>query len=280
MRRFGSDKPDTRFGLEIEDATEVTRGSEFGVFASAPRQCASSRAAGALAADELARLEEVAKEWGAKGLAYLVCDEEGEVRSPIAKFLSEARARGVPRRSRHDRPLRRRHVGDDRHACPRRDSGSHLGRELELIDGERLHVSLGLRLPDVRARRGGRVAGRACTIPSPRRRRTGGPGSTRIPAHALRTAYDLIVNGSELGGGQLPDPRAEIQSEGVRTCSGSAEDERATKFGFLLDALAMGAPPHGGFAMGIDRMIDGARRRAEHPRRDRVPEEPRPASIR
>src|SRR5206468_497963 len=88
MLRYGTDKPDLRYGLEIADATELTRGSEFGVFANAP--CvrfvtvpqAFSRA-------ELERLEEVAKEWGAKGLAYLVYDEEGEVRSPIAKFLSE-----------------------------------------------------------------------------------------------------------------------------------------------------------------------------------------------
>src|SRR5919109_5226827 len=88
MGRYGTDKPDLRFGLEIQDATAVTRGSEFGVFAGAEAvrflvvPQAFSRA-------ELERLEEVAKEWGAKGLAYLVFDETGEVRSPIAKFLSE-----------------------------------------------------------------------------------------------------------------------------------------------------------------------------------------------
>src|SRR5262249_36510684 len=88
IARYGTDKPDLRFGLEIQDATEVTRGSEFGVFGGAeavrfivvPTEC--SRA-------ELARLEEVAKEWGAKGLAYIVHGAGGEVRSPIAKFLSE-----------------------------------------------------------------------------------------------------------------------------------------------------------------------------------------------
>ena len=88
MVRFGSDKPDLRFGVEIQDATEVTRGSEFGVFANAP----SVRfvvAPKAFSRAELDRLEELAKEWGAKGLAYLVVDESGEVRSPIAKFLSQ-----------------------------------------------------------------------------------------------------------------------------------------------------------------------------------------------
>src|SRR5438128_6387170 len=87
--RFGSDKPDLRFGLEIEDATEVTRGSQFGVFAGAPA-VRFLRAPRAYSRADLARLEAVAKEWGAKGLAYLVYDEEGEPRSPIAKFLSQA----------------------------------------------------------------------------------------------------------------------------------------------------------------------------------------------
>ena len=87
-RRFGTDKPDLRFGLEIEDATEQTRGSGFGVFANA-EAVRFLRIAQALSRSEVATLEELAKSWGAKGLAYLVYDEEGEVRSPIAKFLSE-----------------------------------------------------------------------------------------------------------------------------------------------------------------------------------------------
>src|SRR5436305_13476196 len=86
--RYGSDKPDLRFGLEIEDATEVTRGSQFGVFANAP--CVRFvRVPQEFSRSDLERLEKVAREWGAKGLAYLVYDEEGEVRSPIAQFLSE-----------------------------------------------------------------------------------------------------------------------------------------------------------------------------------------------
>ena len=88
MLRYGSDKPDVRFGLEIQDATDVTRGSEFGVFAGAEtvRYLVAPKA---FSRGELQKLEEFAKEWGAKGLAYLVFDESGEVRSPIAKFLSE-----------------------------------------------------------------------------------------------------------------------------------------------------------------------------------------------
>src|SRR5213080_4802553 len=88
MLRYGSDKPDVRFGLEIQDATEVTRGSEFGVFAKAEtvRFIAVPEV---FSRAQLQRLEDFAKEWGAKGLAYVVFDESGEVRSPIAKFLSQ-----------------------------------------------------------------------------------------------------------------------------------------------------------------------------------------------
>ena len=116
IARFGTDKPDLRFGLEIQDATEVTRGSEFGVFANAP--CVRSIVAPrAFSRAELARLEEVAKEWGAKGLAYIVVDESGEIRSPIAKFLSEARARRVPGASELDRAVRRRARRTRSRAC-------------------------------------------------------------------------------------------------------------------------------------------------------------------
>src|SRR5919197_139173 len=131
QRRYGSDKPDLTFELEIQDATEATRGSQFGVFAGA--ECvrfltvpqAFSRA-------ELARLEEVAKEWGAKGLAYLVYDEEGQVRSPIAKFLSEPELAAF-RADAGSTVL----FAADAPALVSRVLGAlrlHLGRELGLID--------------------------------------------------------------------------------------------------------------------------------------------------
>src|SRR6185436_4085190 len=131
MLRYGTDKPDLRYGLEIQDATEVTRGSEFGVFANADTvrylvaPAAFSRA-------ELERLEEFAKEWGAKGLAYLVYDEEGEVRSPIAKFLSESEL-GAFRADPGSTVL----FGADEPRLVARVLGAlreHLARELDLID--------------------------------------------------------------------------------------------------------------------------------------------------
>ena len=115
-RRFGTDKPDLRFGLELEDATEATRGSEFGVFANA-EAVRFLRVPRTFSRAELATLEELAKERGAKGLAYVIRDESGDLRSPIAKFLSEAELEALAPAAGRDAALRRRRLGRRRRAC-------------------------------------------------------------------------------------------------------------------------------------------------------------------
>jgi aspartyl-tRNA synthetase len=250
MNRYGSDKPDLRFGLEIQDATEVTRGSSFGVFASAPSvrfvtvPQAFSRA-------ELERLEALAKEAGAKGLAYLVYDEEGEVRSPIAKFLSEeelAVFRADPGSTvlfAADEPLKA--------SAALGALRTHLGRELGLPDESRDELLWVLDFPLFE-----------------RDEETGGwtfvhhpftgvhPGHEELmetdPGAALSQAYDLVWNGWELGSGSIRIHRQDVQQRVFRAL-GMLEDEARSKFGFLLEALRMGAPPHGGFALGLDRLI-------------------------
>ena len=248
--RYGSDKPDLRFGLEIQDATEVTRGSEFGVFAGAEavRFLVAPRA---FSRAELARLEEVAKEWGAKGLAYLVTDTSGEVRSPIAKFLSEAELaafRSEPGTTvlfaAADGPTVSRVLGGLR---------THLGRELDLADPEQqaflwiLDFPLFERDPDT---------GRWTFVHHPF---TGvHEGQEHLieadPGACLSQAYDLVWNGWELGSGSIRIHDQEVQRAVFRSM-GIGEEEARAKFGFLLDALQMGAPPHGGFALGIDRFV-------------------------
>jgi aspartyl-tRNA synthetase len=247
--RFGSDKPDTRFGLEVEDATEVTRGSEFGVFAGA-EAVRFLRVPQELSRGDLAKLEELAKEWGAKGLAYLVYDEEGEVRSPIAKFLSEpelARFRGDPGTTvlfaAGAWPATSRVLGALR---------SHLGRELGLIDES---VFTFLWVTDFPMFERDEEEGRWTAVHHPFTRPTD-EWKERFdeePGRALAHAYDLIVNGNELGGGSFRIHEPDIQAK-VFELLGLGEEEQRTKFGFLLDALAMGAPPMGGIALGIDRM--------------------------
>jgi len=250
-RRYGSDKPDMRFELEIEDATDGTRGSQFGVFANADA-VRFLRVPRTYSRTELAALEEIAKERGAKGLAYLVRDDEsGEIRSPIAKFLSDSEVEAL-----------RLAPGESLLFCAdawdvtSRVLGHlrlHLGRELELVDDDVFTFMWIDEFPmfewdDDESRWSAKH--HPFTRPTDEWRDRVGTD----PGHALAYAYDLVVNGNELGGGSFRIHEPDLQAEVFDTLSLSA-DEQCAKFGFLLDALAMGAPPHGGIALGIDRTV-------------------------
>jgi len=250
MLRYGSDKPDVRFGLEIQDATEVTRGSEFGVFAGAEtvRYLVAPKA---FSRGELQRLEEFAKEWGAKGLAYLVFDESGEVRSPISKFLSERELEAFqsPPGSTvlfvaDNTPMVERVLGALR---------LHLGRQLELVDESRDEVLWVLDFPLFLK---DEDTGRWTFVHHPFTSPVEGHEDLidTDPGAALSQHYDLIWNGWELGSGSIRVHRQEIQ-ERVFRAMGMTDEEARAKFGWFLDALRMGAPPHGGFALGIERFV-------------------------
>jgi aspartyl-tRNA synthetase len=247
--RYGSDKPDLRFALEIEDATELTRGSEFGVFAKAP--CVRFlRVPQELSRAELERLEGVAKQWGAKGLAYLVYGEDGEVRSPIAKFLAQEELDAF----RSD-PATTVLFGADEPAMVARVLGAlrlQLGRELELIDHGAWRF---LWVTDFPLLEWDDEEARWTAVHHPFTRPT--DESVHLlesdPGAARAVAYDLIVNGIEIAGGSFRIHEPELQSR-IFDLLAISPDEQRTKFGFLLDALGMGAPPHGGIASGIDRL--------------------------
>jgi aspartyl-tRNA synthetase len=250
MLRYGSDKPDVRFGLEIQDATDVTRDSEFGVFAGAEtvRYLVAPKA---FSRGELQKLEEFAKEWGAKGLAYLVFDESGEMRSPIAKFLSdrELHAFQSPPGSTvlfvaDSTPMVERVLGALR---------LHLGQQLELVDESRDEllwvVDFPLFLKD-------EDTGQWTFVHHPFTSPVEGHEDLidTDPGAALSQHYDLIWNGWEQGSGSIRIHRQEIQ-ERVFRAMGMTDEEARAKFGWFLDALRMGAPPHGGFALGIERFV-------------------------
>jgi aspartyl-tRNA synthetase len=248
--RYGSDKPDLRFRLEIEDATEVTRGSEFGIFANA--ECVRLlRVPQAFSRGELAKLEETAKQWGAKGLAYLVYDEAGEVRSPIAKFLSERELEAF-----RTEPGSTVLLGADRPEVVARVLGQlrlQLGRELGLVDEDAWRFVWITDFPLLEwDEEQERWAARhhPFTRPTPESE----AALESDPGGALAIAYDLVANGSEIGGGSFRIHEPELQARLFSLLRLRPEEQRA-KFGFLLDALAMGAPPHGGIAFGIDRMM-------------------------
>jgi aspartyl-tRNA synthetase len=247
-RRYGTDKPDLRFALEIEDATDVTRGSEFGVFAGA-EAVRFLRVPQEYSRAELQRLEDFAKEWGAKGLAYLVTDEEGEVRSPIAKFLSERELSAL----RSDPGTTLLFAADTRAATSRVLGAlrTRLGHELGLVDESAWRFLWVTDFPmfewDGDTERWSAVH-HPFTRPAPEWEER----FADDPAQALAHAYDLVCNGNELGGGSFRIHEPEIQAK-VFDLLALGHDEQRAKFGFLLDALAMGAPPHGGIALGIDR---------------------------
>ncbi len=250
MLRYGTDKPDTRFGLEIQDATAVTRASEFGVFKNA--ECVRFVAAPSVfSRAELQRLEEFAKEWGAKGLAYVVVEESGEVRSPIAKFLSadELAAFAAP-------PGSTVLFAADTPAMVERVLGalrSELGDRLGLIEADRNDLLWVIDFPlFLKDEETGRWTFVHHPFTSPLEGHEdlieSNPGAT------LSQHYDLIWNGWELGSGSLRIHREEVQ-ERVFRAMGMTDEEAQAKFGWFLEALQMGAPPHGGFALGIERFV-------------------------
>jgi aspartyl-tRNA synthetase len=252
--RYGSDKPDLRFGCEIADLTEATRGSGFRVFADAP--CVRAFAVpGELSRSELDRLTEDAKALGAKGLAYVVVGADGDLRSPIAKFLSEreteeaVRATGAGAGSTV-------FFGADRPEVVAKVLGAlrlQLGHALGLVDETRDELLWVVDFPlfewDEDEQRWsaahhpftGVAEGQEELLESD-------------PGAVLSRAYDLVWNGTELGSGSIRIHRRDVQERVFRVL-GLSEDEAEEKFGFLLGALRMGAPPHGGFALGIDRFV-------------------------
>ena len=268
-RRFGSDKPDTRFGLELEDATELTRGSEFGVFAGADA-VRFLRVPRTYSRAELGALEALAKERGAKGLAYVVRDESGELRSPIAKFLSEQELDALA-----PAPGETLLFAADTWETTSRVLGHlrlHLGRELGPDRRHGVHLSLGDRLPDVRVgRRGGALDGGAPPVHPPDgrvaravRRRPAPRARVRLRHHRERQRARRRV---------VPDPRARHPGTGLRS---PRADRGAATFAVRLPARRAG---DGRPAARWDRARhrpddDGARRGAEPARRDRLPEEP------
>lgn len=248
--RYGSDKPDLRFGLEIEDATAATRGSQFGVFAGA-EAVRFLRIPRELSRGDLAKLEEVAKAWGAKGLAYVIFGADGEVRSPIAKFLGEQELAAI--RSESGTTVV---FGADTAAMVSRVLGQlrlHVGRELGLVDESLWRPCWIVEFPmfewDEEEQRYGAVH-----HPFTRPRAGDEHLLATDPGKAKAHAYDLTLNGVEIGGGSFRIHEQALQAQVFDILRIGPEEQRR-KFGFLLDALAMGAPPMAGIAFGMERMM-------------------------
>jgi aspartyl-tRNA synthetase len=245
MLRYGSDRPDRRIGVEIVDVTDVFRSSEFKVFSGAP-VIRALKATGEFPRSRFDALTEKAQSLGAKGLAWAVVEAGGSWRSPIAKFLSEeeiARANDALKATEGDAVLI---VADTPEVAARVLGGlrPEVGHEPEGHD-----IFWVVDFPafewDEEEKRWDAVHH---PFTSPAGDLSAAPGTWRA------RAYDVIFDGWELGGGSIRNSDPEVQQK-VFDAIGIGPEEARERFGFLLEALTYGAPPHGGIAFGIDRIV-------------------------
>jgi aspartyl-tRNA synthetase len=252
MLRYGSDRPDRRLGVEIVDLSEVFRSSEFKVFAGAVESggvVRALKAGGEWPRSRFDQLTERAQSLGAKGLAWAVVEPGGMWRSPIAKFLSDeevARANDALNAQEGDAVL----IVADKPEVAARVLGA-LRPEVADREPEGHDVFWVVDFPMFEWNEGeGRwdALHHPFTSPTPDSDLDGDPGSWRS------RGYDVVFDGWELGGGSIRISDPEVQQQ-VFTALGIGPEEAKERFGFLLEALTYGAPPHGGVAFGIDRIV-------------------------
>jgi aspartyl-tRNA synthetase len=260
IRRYGSDKPDLRFGLEIGDVTEAVRESEFGVFRSVVAdggvvRTLSVPGAASLSRREFQELEAFAREWGGKGLAWIAFEESGEVRSPIGKFLTDAEVDAI-RRASGAEPGSAAFIAADREPVVVRVLGAlrpHLAARFGLIDENAWSILYVVDFPLFALDdESGRWVAEHHMFTAPKREHEALLESD--PGAVVSEAYDLVINGQEMASGSLRNFRPEVQSR-IFDVVGFSREEAEERFGFLLRALRYGAPPHGGIAPGIDRLV-------------------------
>jgi aspartyl-tRNA synthetase len=261
MARYGTDKPDLRFELELVECTDYFKNTPFRVFQAPYVGAVVMPGGGSQARRQLDAWQEWAKQRGARGLAYVLIGEDGELGGPVAKTLSDDERAGLAA-----------HVGAKPGDCvffaagPPTSSRAllgaarlEIGRRCGLIDEDAWKFVWIVDAPlfepvseteDVAVGSGAWTAvHHAFTSPKPESMDT----FDTDPADALAYAYDVVCNGNEIGGGSIRIHRRDVQ-ERVFKVMGLAPEEAQEKFGFLLDAFSYGAPPHGGIAFGWDRI--------------------------
>jgi aspartyl-tRNA synthetase len=255
VSRYGTDRPDTRFGLELHDLGEPLSRTEFKVFADVLAGGGVVRGINAgvreLPRSELDALTELAKQHGAKGLVWAFVQDGDEAwRSPIAKFLKPDEIAAINARLEASPGALLLIVADEATTAGQALSALRLelARRFDLIDHTRHDILWVVEFPaffwNAEEQR----------WDSPHHPFTAPTGDLGDPGSCGSHTYDLVLDGSEIGGGSIRIHRRDVQ-EKVLELLGIGPEEAQARFGFLLDALKYGAPPHGGIAMGIDRIV-------------------------
>ena len=260
MNRYGSDKPDTRFGMELVDVTEIVRNCGFGVFTSAVNDGGFVRAInvkgqGAMPRKKIDKLVESAKGNGAKGLAYLSINEDGTYKSSFAKFMSEEELEQlVTALSGEPGDLLLFAADRDKIVCNVLGAlRLELGQQLGLIDKNKWNFLWIVEFPQFEwSDDQGRFLAMHHPFTMPMEEDLAYLETDLGKVRAK--AYDIVLNGSEIGGGSVRIHQADIQQRMFHALGFSTE-EAQEQFGFLLDAFQYGVPPHAGLAYGLDRLV-------------------------
>ncbi|MCD7922797.1 MAG: aspartate--tRNA ligase [Clostridiales bacterium] len=260
MDRFGSDKPDTRFGMELVDVSETVRGCEFGVFANALENGGSVRGIcvpgkGDLGRKQTDKLVDLAKTYGAKGLAYIQCKTDGTKKSSFSKFFTEEGLQALID-AMGGKPGDLLLFAADKNKVVWDVLGAlrlHMAREMELLDPKQFNFLWVTEFPllewsDEENRF--KAMHHPFTMPMEEDwdKIDSDPGAVRAKA------YDIVLNGTELGGGSVRIHQNDIQ-EKMFEVLGFTQEQAWAQFGFLLEAFKYGVPPHAGLAYGLDRMV-------------------------
>ena len=257
--RFGTDKPDMRFGMEIVDLGEIVKGTSFKVFAQVLESGGQVRAlnvknsAEALSRKALDDLTEIAKTYGAKGMAWIKV-QENELQSPIIKFFEQEMLDNMLKALGSEPGDTVVFIADTPKIVA--DALAHLrlalGKQLNLIDESKNSFLWVTEFPLVEYdETEKRYAAMHHPFTAPREEDLGNFESD--PGSIKARAYDLVLNGNEIGGGSIRIHQKEVQEKMFKLL-GIGKEEAEAKFGFLLDALQFGAPPHCGIALGLDRI--------------------------
>lgn len=259
MDRFGSDKPDTRFGLELVNVSDIVENSGFQVFSSVVKNGGSVRAINAkgcvekFARREIDALVDFVKIYGAKGMAWISMKEDG-MQSPITKFFSEEEMTALLTRTGAE-------TGDiiffvgDKDKVVYDSLGAlrlKLAKKLDLIDESKWDLLWVVDFPEFEySEEEKRYMAMHHPFTSPKDEDLDKLESD--PGSVYAKAYDIVLNGNEIGGGSIRNHSMEVQERMLKALGFSQEDAWEN-FGFLLEALKFGAPPHGGIAFGLDRL--------------------------